>query len=198
MPRKPKAKTLWENMVRLLRMRLLIPLLRSPHPPEYKARGVAVGLAWAMTPLIGIQMWLVFMTWVFCRKVLKWHFSLVLGCAWTWITNVVTMIPTYYLFYVTGQIMRGRFDSISGYASLQGTLHESFMQNLTFVEKWTHFFKLLLQDWGISMAVGCLPWMVLSAVAGYYLTMRFEEKRAQRRAQKEAARLLAGQGKIVS
>lgn len=94
--------------------------------------------------------------------------------------------------------MRGRFDSISGYASLQGTLHESFMQNLTFVEKWTHFFKLLLQDWGISMAVGCLPWMVLSAVVGYYLTMRFEEKRAQRRAQKEAARLLAGQGKIVS
>ena len=46
-----KKYTAWERIKRLLRLKLIVPLLRSPHPPEYKARGVAVGLMWAMTPL---------------------------------------------------------------------------------------------------------------------------------------------------
>jgi hypothetical protein len=113
----PKVRSIWDKGIRLIRIRLIVPLLRSPHPPEYKARGVAVGLAWAMTPLVGIQMWLVFMTWVASRKFFKWDFSLPLAIAWTWLTNVFTMIPIYYIFYVTGQIIRWQVDSISGYTT---------------------------------------------------------------------------------
>ena len=90
---------------------LRIPLIRSQKPAEYKAKGVAVGLAWAMTPLVGIHMWLVFMTWVIWKKFSPKGFSLTLGLAWTWVTNVFTMVPAYYMFYVTGQLMMGRFDS---------------------------------------------------------------------------------------
>ena len=81
---KPQKYSFWQRIKRLLRLKLIIPLLRSPHPPEYKARGVAVGMAWAMTPLVGIQMWLVFMTWVIAKKIFKWGFSMPLALAWTW------------------------------------------------------------------------------------------------------------------
>ena len=64
-----------QNIGRLFKKRLLIPIIRSPHPPEYTARGVAIGTMWAMTPLVGIQMWLVSMTWLFYKKFLKTSFS---------------------------------------------------------------------------------------------------------------------------
>jgi len=54
-------RSFMENMRRLLRLKLLIPLRRSPHSPEYAARGVAVGMFWALTPLVGIQMYLCFL-----------------------------------------------------------------------------------------------------------------------------------------
>ena len=179
-----KQYSWWQNFKRLLKMKLLIPMMRINLPPEVKAMGVAVGLFWAMTPLVGIQMWLVFMTWVFFRKVLHIDFSLVLGIAYTWVTNVFTMIPVYYIFYITGQVMRGNFDNISGYETLSGIVKETFMGDLSFVDKWLLLFKILLKDWGVSMAVGCLPWAIVSSIVGYRLTLKFEKYRLERRNKK--------------
>ena len=161
-----------QRIMRLLKLRLVIPILRSPHPPEHTARGVAIGTMWAMTPLVGIQMWLVSMTWLFYKKVLKSNFSLPMGLAFTWITNVFTMVPMYYVFYVTGQILMGHWDSISGYNHLKDIISQTFLSDLGFVEEWLLFFKLLLQDWGIAMVVGCLPWMVLGYWLGNELTLK--------------------------
>lgn len=174
--------TLWQAFVRMCRYRLVIPLLRSPHPPEYKARGVAIGVAWAMTPLVGIQMYLVFMTWLVSKKVFKWAWSLPLGLAYTWITNVFTMIPIYYGFYVTGQWMMGRH--VAAYDSLKHTLENAFMADYTFWEKWGAFFKMLVNDWGMAMAVGCLPWAIIFGPLSYYLVLKFERTRMERRTKK--------------
>lgn len=179
-----KSYTLWGKLKRVVRMRLIVPVLRSPHSPEYKARGVAVGLALAMTPLIGIQMWLVLMTWVFAKKVLKWNFSLALGIAWTWVTNVFTMIPCYYIFYVTGQLMRWDVDNITGYKKLAASIREIFMSDLGFVEEWTQFLGFIVKDWGISMMLGCLPWTVLCTYLGYRMTLKYEKARLARRKRK--------------
>lgn len=178
---KRRSFSFFQRMGRLAKFRLLIPLLRSPKPPEYKAKGVAVGLAWAMTPLIGIQMWLVFMTWVIWKRISPKGFSLPLGLAWTWTTNVFTMVPTYYVFYVTGQLMQGHFDSISGYDQLQSIIADTFLAEYTFWEQWGMFFKLLLKDWGMSMAIGCLPWAVAGYACGYYFTLTFENARLKRK-----------------
>lgn len=179
-----RKHTLLESLKRMVRLKLVVPLLRSPHPPEYKARGVAVGLAWAMTPLVGIQMWAVFMTWLIAKKVFKWSFSLPLGIAWTWVTNVFTMIPCYYIFYVTGQIMRWQVDSISGYSLLSENLKKVFLSEAGFVEQWKEFFIFIAKDFGISMLIGCIPWAIAGTFFGYYLTMRFERKRAERKKRK--------------
>ena len=178
---KHKKYTLKERLQRLLKMKLVVPVARLSLPPEVKAMGVGVGLFWAMTPLVGIQMWIVFMTWLFFKKVLHIDFSLVLGIAYTWVTNVFTMIPIYYIFYVTGQIMRGKISDINGYGKLSGAFKEAFMGDLSFSEKWGLLFDILLKDWGVSMIVGCLPWAVVSAVVGYKLTMKFENYRIERR-----------------
>lgn len=181
-----RSRTFFQSIGRLLKLRLIIPILRSKKPPEYKAKGVAVGLAWAMTPLVGIQMWLVFMTWVIWKRFSPSGFSLTLGLAWTWTTNVFTMVPAYYVFYVTGQLMMGHFDSIGGYDSLQTIIAETFLAEYTFLEQWGLFFKLLLKDWGLSMAVGCLPWAVAGYIGGYYGTLAFENARLKRRLAKMA------------
>lgn len=72
-----------DRLRRLLRYRLLIPIKRSQHPPEYTARGVAVGVLWALTPTIGIQMLLCLVTWVVARRLAKWDFSVIVAMAWT-------------------------------------------------------------------------------------------------------------------
>ena len=174
--------TFWQRMKRILKYRLLIPLWRSPHPPKYKALGVSVGVAWAMTPLVGIQMYLVFMTWVIMKKIFKRDFSLPLGLAYTWITNVFTMIPIYYAFYVTGQIMMHR--PITSYSDLKDTMKAVFFTDYTFWEKIMASGKLLLQDWGLGMIVGCLPWALVFGVSSYYLTMRYERLRAELKAER--------------
>jgi uncharacterized protein (DUF2062 family) len=183
---KMREKSFGKRLLRLLTLKLIVPLKRSPHPPEYTARGVLVGMMWAMTPLVGIQMWLVFMTWVIWKRFSPSAFSLTLGLAWTWVTNVFTMVPAYYVFYVTGQLMMGNFDSIGGYDSLQSIIAETFLAEYTFLEKWGLFFKLLLKDWGVSMAVGCLPWAIAGYVGGYYFTCAFEKARLKRRMLKMA------------
>ena len=73
---------------------------------------------------------------------------------------------------------------VAAFDNLKGTIETAFNADFSFVEKWTFFFKMLLQDWGIAMAVGCLPWMVVWGVASYYLVMQFEKKRALRRLKK--------------
>ncbi len=176
----------WQKMKRLCRYRLVIPLLRSPHPPKYKARGIAVGVAWAMTPLVGIQMAVVGITWVIAKYVFRWNFSWPLALAYTWITNVFTMIPIYYAFYVTGQLMMGR--PITRYADLKDTMKAVFFADYTFGEKIMASFKLLMQDWGLGMAVGCLPWALFLGTMSYYITMRYEKLRLEMKQKRQMER----------
>ena len=101
---------------RWLRYRFVVPIKRSRHPPQYTARGVAVGLFWAMTPTVGIQMMFVLANWLLIRRFApRWDFNVIHAMAWTWVTNFATVLPSYYMFYVTGQLVLGRWDDLTGY-----------------------------------------------------------------------------------
>ena len=43
---------------------------------------------------------------------------------------------------------------------------------------------MLVNDWGIAMAVGCLPWAIIFGPLRYYLVLKFERARMERRARK--------------
>ena len=87
---------MWHRFQRLLRLRLVIPVLRSTEAADYTARGVFVGILVALTPTLGLQMIIVAVIWALVRFLLpSWDFNVVVGMIWTWLTNVFTARPIY-------------------------------------------------------------------------------------------------------
>ena len=128
----------------------------------------------AMTPTIGIQMFMIAGTWLFLTKVIKWEFSLIAGLGWTWTSNVFTMIPLYYLFYITGQIMLGNFNDISGFdqfSEMVGNISNN--ANLSFWEKTSMWMVNLFKGWGIPMFLGSVPWAIFSSWLGYKIAYNY-------------------------
>ena len=83
-----------ERLQRWLRYRFVVPIKRSRHPPSYTARGVAVGLFWALTPTVGVQMAMVLLSWIVLRRINpRWDFNVIHAMDWTWVTNFATVLP---------------------------------------------------------------------------------------------------------
>lgn len=169
--RKPAG--FWGRMSRAVRFRLIVPMMRSQHSPEHTARGVMVGLVCACIPSPVGQMGLAFVAWIIARRVFRWDFSLVQGLAWTWTTNVLTAAPCYYLFFLTGQIMLGRWDDLSGYASFVAAFSGLLSGEMGFLDSLYSLARLLVLDWGLAMYVGAVPWAALLGWLGYHLGLRF-------------------------
>ena len=177
----------FQRLWRLIRFRLLIPLMRSQHPPEYTAWGTAVGLAWAFTPTPGIQMLVVLATWLIARA-LHWHFSLVLAAAWTWASNIFTGPPVLYLSYVTGQVLLGRWDNITGYHSFIWLWESAISTDQPLQQQVMTALKMAIRDWGLALWIGCLPWCALLGVLGYHWSLRFVIAHRHRKARRLAQR----------
>ena len=176
MPINFRKRGFFKTLGLLLRVKLVVPMLRSTSAPEITARGALVGMAWAMTPLVGIQMYLVFMTWLFSRKVCKWDFSLPVGLAWTWVTNVFTVPPFYYAFYVTGKMMTGTFAERTTYAKFYDLIMKIVNENGV-VEALKATVAVLIKDWGFSMMIGSIPWIVFGGWGAYAWTLWYIRKR---------------------
>jgi len=141
----------------------------------------------AMTPTIGIQMFMIAGTWLFLTKVVKWDFSLLAGLGWTWTSNVFTMIPLYYLFYITGQVMLGNFGDISGFGEFSQLVKDiSNNGDLTFWEKTSLWMVNLFKGWGVPMFLGSVPWAILSSWLGYKVAYNYVVKHRENRARRMA------------
>ncbi len=187
----------WERLGRLVHLRLVIPVRRSPHPPEYSARAVAIGLFWAFTPLVGIQMYLVFVTWLVCRRNPDLEFNLIIALAWTWVTNVFTMWPVYYGFYVTGRFLMGEPGLAAGYDNFVAAWHAA----LDVGGLWhgvVAYVRTIWTEQGLPMALGSIPCALLSAWIGYRWSLKYvvhrRRLRAARIAQRQARRRVADAG----
>jgi uncharacterized protein (DUF2062 family) len=177
-------------LYRAFRYRLLVPMLRSHHPPEFAARGTAVGLILAFTPTIGLHTLLAGSLWAATLRSPRWHFSLILGLAWTWVSNPLTALPIYYLLYVTGQMMLGHFSDASGYQDFITLWTNLTAGNHTLWQNAQLMAKVMVEDWGIAMCVGSIPWAALTGGAGYWLSVKFirayRHERAARRLRRAA------------
>lgn len=160
-------------MSRAVRFRLVVPMMRSQHSPEHTARGVMVGLACACIPSPVGQMGLAFATWVVARRLFNWDFSLVQGLAWTWATNVFTAAPCYYLFFLTGQILLGRWNDLSGYDAFVGAFSGLLSGEAGFLDSLYNLARMVVLDWGLAMYVGAVPWAIFLGWLGYRLGLRF-------------------------
>jgi len=180
-----------ERFRRLLRYRLIVPLKRSQHPPKYTAYGIGIGLVWALTPTVGIQMLMVLITWLIARYVFRWDFNLIVAAAWTWTTNYLNALPVYYVFYVTGQVMLGRWDNPAGYHAFVD-VSQSFFHPPAELSPWeltVYYATTIFTGWGVPMLVGCIPWSIAGGFLGYWWGLRFVCRfRALREDRRRAAR----------
>ena len=165
-----------------MRLRLIIPVLRSPEAAEYTARGVFIGLLVALTPTVGLQMVIVVVVWAMVRVVRpSWDFNVVIGMIWTWLTNVFTAPPIYYAFLVTGEGMLGRWGETGGYAIFQERLVKLLQTDATFLESLLVYVVGIFEAWGMPMMIGCVPWAIGGAFLGYWWSLRLIHRFQNRR-----------------
>ena len=92
---------MWQKIKEIVDKRIITHFRDSHAPIEEICMAATVGMFWALTPLVGIQMYLVTITWLLF-KLLRVQFNLPIGLALVWITNPVTMPVFYYSFYFCG------------------------------------------------------------------------------------------------
>ena len=168
----------WQKFMRLIRYRLIVPVLRTRHAPEYTARGVFVGIAFGLTPTVGLQIGIVMVLWSIVRSMLpRWDFNLIVALAWVWLSNVFTMVPLYFGFLVTGRMMMGHSESLPSYETFTKELTSTFKveaDGLTgFWQQTVNLFDLF----GTPMLVGCIPWALIGGWVGYIWTAKYLRRR---------------------
>ena len=178
----PKSRSKLEGFRRQIRYRLVVPLLRARHSPDYTARSVFFGLLVAMTPTVGVQMLIVLAIWFVVRFLRPaWDFNVVIAMLWTWITNVFTLGPVYYVFLITGRIMLGGGGGHSGYNAFAERLEQTLAVDAGFIESLWIYTVDLFEIWGLPMFLGSVPWSILIAALGYWWSLRLVTKRRGRR-----------------
>ena len=181
------------RMRRLYFRRLLVPLFRGQHSPQFTARGAMVGLAVAFTPLVGVQMPIVFAVWLLVKYCFpRYAFNLVVGLAWTWVTNVVTLPPIYYVFLVTGQLILGHGADVGGFSAFSEALAASSTEASTLLESLWAGTKALFEAFGIPMFIGCVPWIFVMGWVGnkasYSVIVNVRVRRTARAQQRSSTR----------
>ncbi len=178
-----------ERFRRWLRYRFVVPVKRSRHPPDYTARSVSVGLFWALTPTVGVQMAIVLLNWMAFRRINpRWDFNVIHAMAWTWVTNFATVLPAYYVFYFTGQVLLGRWDDLTGYEAFAGLWGARFTNDAATdyiageIDTFRAYFDVIVEGWGLALLVGCWPYAIIGAWIGHSWSLKLAIARRRRMA----------------
>ncbi|MDH3579524.1 MAG: DUF2062 domain-containing protein [Hyphomicrobiales bacterium] len=186
---KTREKGWFETLVRVVRYRLHIPMKRSRHAPEHVARGVMIGTVWACTPVFGLHMAGAFLTWLAARKLFGWNFSLVNALAWTWTTNVFTVLPCYYVFFRTGQFMLGTvYGDAESHTRFDSLTAQTGAAQAGFLDSTVVWFESLASGIGMPLAVGWIPWSIAAGWLAYRFSLGFVQRYRMRRARVKAGR----------
>ena len=143
-------------------------MVRSRHSAAHTARGVANGVFWGLTPTIGLQTLEILATWFLARRVFAKDSSLLQAMVWAWVNNPVTVVPLYYIFYVTGLTLTGQRGVAVDYESFDIT-------------------GLSMTSVGVPLLIGSLPYAVAGSALSYAWAIWIVNRRRARLARKRAA-----------
>ncbi len=189
---------MWQKIRGYLDDKLIRPFRESHAPVQELALGSAVGMFWAMTPLVGIQMYLVTMSWL-GFKTLRWKMNLAVGLGMVWISNPLTMGPLYYAFYKAGYItfdLLGLNPLVITFENFEGVLKTALAQDnlIASLKTWGEF---LLNDLGWPTMIGGLLLAIPSAIASYPVTKNLVNKHRSNLAKKEGLTLEEWEAKHI-
>lgn len=160
-------------------------VLHIDDTPQRIARGMAVGLWVAFTPLMGFHMLIALGLSILFRA------NKALAVALVWLSNPFTLIPVYLPAYLVGRFFVGKFHPSSmtdpvQVAELLGNLF-SFHKMLTCLHS-TAFWKELAVVFGkigLEVTIGGFVIGSIAATAGYYaslyLVRYYRTKKGRRR-----------------
>lgn len=188
----PPPRRKLTGLARLLRYHLVIPIARGRHDGVPTARGTAIGLAFGLTPTVGIQMPMILLFWSIAKWFApRWKFNLIVALAWTWPTNVVTAPAYYYLCLITGRLLMGEGAGL-GFDEFRAHIDGVLARDAGTLESLWVYTVEIFGTWGVPLFVGCVPWAVVGTWAGYVGTLKFIEKlriRQRKQMLKRRARL---------
>ena len=167
----------------LLYKKLIRPITRSEGSIRQVSWGVGIGVFFALTPTVGIQMYAVALIWALCRFILKSHFNLPVSIAMVWISNPLTMIPLYYLFLVSGYAVLETHEKLS--FALFDQKFSSFSEMESTWELIIEATRFLIIDLGWPMVVGSLffaiPFGIISFWVTTYMLSSYRQQRLKHR-----------------
>jgi uncharacterized protein (DUF2062 family) len=159
---------------RTLRYRRVIPVMRSAHTPEYTARGVAIGVLWGLTPLLGLQTLLMIVSCQISKRVFHKDASLLQAFIWSFVNNPATILPMYYAFYVTGLWMSGSPRSVGydGFVDLwqRAAAEPAFVARVS----------MLVEHLGTALLIGCVPYALVASAVAYRWALAIAHARQHR------------------
>jgi uncharacterized protein (DUF2062 family) len=167
------------NLWRTVRERLIQPMARAQGSPTSIARGTAIGTWVALTPTVGIQMFLVTVLAIPLRA------NLPIPLALVWVSNPFTVIPMYYSYYWLGTFVLGI--ETRGYRGLAA----SFSEQIAAIAD-----QGLLTSLGIlgaevlwPLAVGSVILATAMAIPAYQVGLRLAARRRARMLREQAREL---------
>ena len=167
---------------KLVYNRFILPIIQSTGSMRQVNWGVAIGVFFALTPTVGVQMYTVALLWAFCRYVLNTNFNLTVALAMVWISNPLTMIPLYYLFLVSGYTAMSSEDKLS-FAHFDSQL-SAFNEMENAWDSVAGAFRFLILDLGWPMVVGSMFFAIPGAIISYwlsdYLLSRYRQQRLKK------------------
>lgn len=179
-----RHRSQFQSLLRGLRYRLIVPVFRSCRSPEYTARGVANGVFWALTPTVGLQTAEIVLTWIVARRGLGKDSSLLQAFIWAWINNPLTMLPMYYVFYLTGLWLLGDAGTSTGYDGFDALWTNDG-------SGWLNRVTRLAGSIGAPTLLGAIPYAVVGAIVSYRWALNVGRRRKARLARGGAAHLPA-------
>lgn len=165
---------------------IIRPIIISVSPVNEVALGTGIGMFIGMTPTVGIQMWIVFVIWLFSKYVLGLRFDLIIGTAVVWVSNPFTMFFMYYGFLATGLWLFSLF-GFKGIELSYATFYNQFSNIVNnpengFLEVVLESTQFLLVDLGKPMLFGSLLYAVPMSIISYFFTkallLRYRQNKA--------------------
>jgi uncharacterized protein (DUF2062 family) len=144
---------------------------------------------WGLTPTVGLQTIEILVTWWIARRVFRRDSSLLQALVWVWVNNPLTMIPLYYVWYLTGLWLMGDAGQAAGYNAFVASWDSAVASSPATPpgSGWLARAFTMARAVGAATVIGCIPYAILGAAVSYHWAARVVGARRQRLAARKAA-----------
>ena len=156
---------------RIYNRKFVIPFIRNSKSVEDSALGFATGIFWGLTPTVGFQIYLVLLQWILQKYILRKNFDLSIALILVWISNPITIVPFYIIFYQTGIIIMNFFHLafVEDNNILYNFINILNNNQWKYYEKIFYILKLSFNRWFLVMMIGSLVYAIPITVIGYWV-----------------------------